>query len=315
VGIVVGTAALNGPVLDGLRDRNAGLISDKRALEGDVRGLQSDVETADDLVRTLSTDLVGGRLSGQRVLLVTAPGTEGRQAEQLTTVIEAAGGSVTGRLALQPALLDPGATQLLEDLVATVLPAGVQLPTGSAVGRAGAVLSSALLTRQGGSAVDRESAQQVVSAFAEAGLTELADAAETPAAATLAVLLTGPAPSEALDDEGKAALEALLDVAEQMQSRSNGLVVAGPSTSADEGGLVRALRADSGRDNVISSVDNVDRAVGQVAVVLALREQAQGGAGRYGGGQGASAPVPTGSPDPESSQPEPEPEPEPQPEG
>ncbi|MDQ3502978.1 MAG: copper transporter, partial [Actinomycetota bacterium] len=33
VGIVVGTTALNGPVLNGLRDRNAGLIGEKRALE------------------------------------------------------------------------------------------------------------------------------------------------------------------------------------------------------------------------------------------------------------------------------------------
>ena len=98
------------------------------------------------------------------------------------------------------------------------------------------------------------------------------------------------------------ALDGLLDVASELDTRSAGLVVAGPAESAVDGGLVRALRADSARDAVISSVDNADRAVGQVATVLALREQSDGGAGRYGGAQGASSPVPTGAPDEDDDQ-------------
>jgi hypothetical protein len=308
----VGTAALNGPVLEGLRRSNAGLISDKRALESDVRGLQADVDTADDLVRALSDELVGGRLTGQRVLLVTAPGAEARITDQVATTVVDAGGAVSGRLSLQPELFEPSSTQLLEDVVATVIPPGVRLPDGSAVGRAGAVLSAALLVQPGESPVDRDAAQQVVSAFQEAGLVDLADAGEDPATGTVAVLLAAPAPAEPLDDDGRSALDGLLDVAAELHSRSAGLVVAGPADAALEGGLVRALRSDAARDSLVSSVDNADRAVGQVAVVLALREQVQGGSGRYGGNQGASSPVPTGAPE-TPAQPEPEPQPAPQP--
>lgn len=317
MGIVVGTTALNGPVLEGLRRSNSGLISDKRALEGDVRSLQSEVDTADDLVRSLSGDIIGGALRGTRVLLVTAPGADGTTAEQLGTTITDAGGTVTGRLQLRPELFADENTQLVEDLVAGVVPAGVDLPEDSAVSRAAAVLSATLLTRPDGPEVDRESAAQVVPAFSEAGLVQLSDAGDAPPTATLAVLVAAPAPADDGGDGGDGGgvqVEGLLEVASQLQAAGSGLVVAGPSESALDGGLVRAVRADTARDAEISTVDNADRAVGQVAVVLALREQAQGGVGNYGGAQGADGPVPAARAEADS-QPDPQPQPAPQPTG
>ncbi|HWH29142.1 MAG TPA: copper transporter [Mycobacteriales bacterium] len=294
VGVVVGTTALNGPVLEGLRRSNSGLIGDKRALESEVRDLQTDVGTADDLVRAKADALVGGELSGQRVLLVQAPGAETRVVEQVGDMVRDAGGAVTGRLRLEPALLEPESTQLVEDLLATVVPAGVDLPEGSAARRAGAVLGAVLLQQPDGDAPDADAAAQVVPAFEEAELVSLEDAEDlTPA--TLAVLVADDAPDDQ-EERDEDALEALLDIAAELDARSAGAVVAGPAASVEEGGLVHALRGDGERDGQISTVDNADRAVGQVAVVLALREQLQGGAGRYGARQGASGPVPTGEP-------------------
>jgi hypothetical protein len=111
------------------------------------------------------------------------------------------------------------------------------------------------------------------------------------------VVLAGPAPDEEeqADQTRQSELEGSLALARELDGRSGGAVVAGPSESTLEGGLVRALRADSSLDAAVSTVDNVDRALGQVAVVRALREQLEGGVGRYGGGAGASAPVPTGA--------------------
>lgn len=281
-------------MLEGLRSSNSGLIGDKRALESDVRELQTDVDTADDLVRTMSDDLVGGELSGERVLLVAAPGAEQRVAEQVADTVVAAGGTVTGQLRLEAQLLESGSTQLVEDLLATVVPAGVDLPDGSAAQRAAAVLAAVLLRAPGGDAPDAEGAAQVVPAFEEAGLVSLEES-DDPAPATLAVLVADEAPEEPAEED-EVAVEALLEIADELDARSAGLVVAGSAGSVDEGGLVRALRGDSARDERISTVDNADRAVGQVAVVLALREQEQGRTGRYGARQGASGPVPTREP-------------------
>jgi hypothetical protein len=291
VGIVVGTAALNGPVLDGLRRSNAGLISDKRALESDVRELQGEVDTADDFTRLLSGDLVGGLLDGERVLLVLAPDADRQVADQLAATLTEAGAQVTGRLALQPDLLDPEQRQLVDDLVAQVVPAGLELPEGSAVARASVELAAALLVPPGEEPIDRDAAQQVVSAFEEAGLVELRDEGEQITPATVAVLLAGAPPAEEQDDDAQTQREGLLSLARALDGSSGGAVVAGPPEAALEGGLVRALRADDALDAEISTVDNADRALGHVAVVRALVEQLQGGAGRYGSSSGAT-PVP-----------------------
>ena len=299
VGIVVGTTALNGPVLDGLRRSNTGLISDKRALESDVRDLQGDVDTADDFARALTPDLVGGRLDGQGVLVVLAPNADPQVADQLATMLGAAGARVTGELALQPAVVDPEQRQLVDDLVAQVVPAGPPLPDTTA-GRAAAVLSAALLVRRDQEPLGRDEAQRIVSAFEEAGLVSLNDEGEELVPATSAVFLAGAGPEEGQDEddeEGKAEarqseIEGLLAFAAELDGRSGGAVLAGPASSTADGGLVRALRADSGLDAEVSSVDNAHRAVGQVAVVRALAEQLEGGSGRYGGTGSAEAPVP-----------------------
>jgi hypothetical protein len=303
VGIVLGTTALNGPVLDGLRDSNSGLISDKRALQSDVDELTGELDTSDAAARLLAGDLVGGRLDGQGVLLVLLPDADRQTADQLTRFLTDAGAVVTGRLAVQPALLDPEQSQLVDDLVAQVVPAGVELPEGPSVARAAAELAAALLVRPGDDALERDAAQQVLSAFEEAGLVELTDEGDQLVPATAAVVLAGPAPDPDEQQQQQeqqqlrqAQLEGLLALARELDGRSGGAVVAGPPEASLEGGLVRAVRADSDLSAVVSSVDNVNRAVGQVAVVRALSEQLQGGAGSYGGTSGASAPVPTGAP-------------------
>lgn len=299
VGIVVGTTALNGPVLDGLRARNAGLIGEKRAAQADVDALKSEVDTADAFARTLAPDLVGGRLDGQSVLLVLTPDADRQVAEQLSTALTEAGALVTGRLSLQPALLEPGSGQLVDDLVASVVTPGLQLPEGAAVARAATQLAAALLVRPGDEPLERDAVQQVVSAFEEADLVQLDDQGEQIVAATTAVLLTGrpPVEQEQVQDDGRQAqLEGLLSMARSLEGASGGAVVAGPTEAAKDGGLVRAVRSDSALDAAVSSVDNVHRAVGQVAVVRALAEQLQGGAGRYGGTGSASAPVPPAAP-------------------
>ena len=295
VGIVVGTTALNGPVLDGLRDRNAGLISEKRALQSDVDLLGGEVDTADEFARALAPDLVGGRLDGQGVLLVLGPDADPQVADQLATMITESGARVTARVALQEPLVDPGQRQLVDDLVAQVVPNGLQLPDTTA-GRAAAELAAALLVAPDQDPLPRDSAQEIVSAFQEAGLITVSDNGDELAPAGTAVLLAGKPPvrdeDEQAGDGGQSQIEALLAIVGELDGRSGGAVLAGPAESTGDGGLVRALRADSGRDAAVSSVDNVHRAVGQVAVVRALVEQLQGGSGRYGGTGSAEAPVP-----------------------
>lgn len=295
VGIVVGTAALNGPIQDGLRSNINRLTDDKRALESDVQELRGQVAAADDFATRLAPELVGGSLEDQRVLLVTTPQTPGDLAERIRPLLADAGASVTGRLEVQPALAETEQRQLLEDVVAQVVPAGVELPDGEPVERAAAELAAALTTGPEAPQVDAGEAQAVIAAFEEA---ELVDFSPEPGAedaltsATLVLLLAPVGPEAEPSTKQQQQLESLLSIAAAFDERSRGVVVAGAASSARDGGLVRALREQSSTSDAVSSVDNADRGVGRVAAVLALAEQAADGVGQYGAGPGAAAPLP-----------------------
>jgi len=295
VGIVVGTAALNGPIQDGLRSSINGLTADKRALEGDVEQLRAEVSASDDFATRVGPRLVDGALEAQRVLLVTTPETPGDLAERLRPLLVDAGASVTGSLEVRAALGEPEQRQLLEDLVAQVVPAGVKLPSGDPVERAAAELAAALTSGSGAKAVDAGEAQAVVSAFEEADLVRFtpepgAEDGLTPA--TLVLVLAPSGPTKEPSTAGQLQLDAMLALADAFDDRSRGAVVAGPAPSALDGGLVQALREQTSVAADVSSVDNADRGIGQVAAVLALAEQLKDRAGQYGAGPGASSPLP-----------------------
>ena len=296
VGIVLGTTALNGRVLDDLRGRIEDLSGDKRDLEDDVQGLRADVRASDEFAAGVAPGLVSGSLDRQRVLLVVTPATPTDLAERLTPLLEAAGASVTGQLRVLPALSDPASRQLVEDLVADVLPGGVDLPDGEPVERAAVELAAALSTEAGEDGIDPAEAQAVLSAFEEADLVQYAGEADALQQATSVVLLGGAAPDGPPEDAVLAEQQTVLTLAGAFDDRSGGTVVAGPTGSSADSGLLRVLRDDSGVARRVSSVDNADRGVGQIAVVRALAEQLRGAVGAYGAGAGASGPLPSPAP-------------------
>ena len=295
VGIVVGTAALNGPIQDGLRRSIQEQAQDKRALESDVRELQGQVAASDDFATSLGPQLVKGALADQRVLLVTTPQTPADLGERLRPLLTDAGAAVTGTLEVRDAFGEPEQKQLLEDLVAQVLPAGVKLPDGSPFERAAAELAAALTSGPGNDPVDTGEAQAVVAAFEEAELVSFRPepgAEDGLTSATLVVVLAPDGTRTAPSAGQQQRLDALLSLATAFDARSRGAVVAGPASSAVDGGLVRAVRDSSTTASDVSTVDNADRGIGRIAVVRALAEQVDDGAGQYGAGPGASAALP-----------------------
>ena len=321
VGIVLGSATLSGPISDKLTGDVTRLSADKRALESQVGELRTSLDASDQFAAAVAPRLVSGTLADRRVLLVTAPQTPGDLPERLVPVLRAAGARVTGTLQLLPALSDRSSSVLVEDLVAQVVPAGVELPEGEPVERATAELAAALVRPSAGKGVDPAEAQAVVSAFEEAELVRFDATGEVIEQADLAVVLTGeraqaPAPDGPAADgpaadgpaaDGPAAdgravdleqswseqQQALLGLVRELDARSDGAVAAGPLGSAGDAGLLQLLRAEPAVARAVSSVDNADRGAGLVAVVLAL---AQPRAGQFGAGEGATAVLPAAAP-------------------
>ena len=106
-----------------------------------------------------------------------------------------------------------------------------------------------------------------------------------PAAANLVVVLTGGALT-GVDAGDAAAVTARL--AAELDRAGAGAVLAGRAGSADATGAVGVARADAASTSGLSTVDDVQTGAGRVAAVLAVREQLDGRAGRYGTGPRAA---------------------------
>lgn len=294
LGIVFGTTALNGNIVDNLRSSNNGLIKEKRGLETSVRDLRNQVGRRDEFTKAMAASLVAGRLPDERVLFVATPDASADTLKELQDIVARSGALSTGVLRLRGDLLDPTKSQVVDDVVARVAPAGLSLPEGTPTDRAAVQLAAALTARGGTDGLSDDASAKVIGGYSAADLVQFQPPAEpNDDPATLVVLVTAGGPGEPLDEAAQLEQRGVLTLARALDTRSDGVVVAGPVASAEAGGLIEAVRADSDLRERVSTVDVADAPYGQVAVILALDEQDAGGAGRYGQGPGSEAAAPT----------------------
>ncbi|HEU0089514.1 MAG TPA: copper transporter [Pseudonocardiaceae bacterium] len=289
VGVVLGSTKISERVLSGLsadRDELGRQVSELQA-EGAAREAQL-AETS-TFVQAVGPRVVRDTLRDRSVVVVTTADADPADRDALTTLLSKAGATVTGELQLTTAFSDPARADQLSELTARLLPAGRQLPMTTDAGTlTGGLLGSLLLVdpRTG-----QPQASPVESAAAFAGLGDggFIRLGRQIRPAQLAVVLTGSATgAEGSGDR----TGTVARFATQLDRSGAGAVLAGRPGSAAATGPIGVVRADTAATSMLSTVDNVSTAAGRVATVLALAEQAQGRAGRYGTADTAQAPVP-----------------------
>lgn len=286
VGLVLGTAALNGTVANQISDQVSGLRNSNGQLRDQVEELQTRAASQDDFVREIAPGLLAGQLTGRRVLVVSGPTADNDDRDKVVTMLKTAGATITGQVRLRADYTDPNKDDALQDLTARVTPAGVTtLPNdGVGVRTASALLATVLLTNAAPiTALNRTT---ILTAYVQLGVLDLDGQIGEPG--TAVVIVTG-APET---DEGAAVRnEAFLSVVKEFDTVAGQMVLAAP-TAAGTGNPVAAVRDDGRLAKTISTVDGVSLAEGQVATAMALAEQFTGRAGQYGTGSGASARIP-----------------------
>lgn len=301
VGLIVGVTALSGPAQSGLRTElnqvskiNSSLAKEKQDLTNQVNADQAFAEGAADR-------LLRGLLTGQKVVLVLAPGADGAVTSGVTTALQQAGATVTGQVSLSSSFLDTtGHTESslagLAEQLASV--AGVTLPSQSVnsavTGQqdAAAVLAAGILSKDG-AGLAASAIQEILSPFGQAGYLTVSNSAggTTLAQATLAVLV---APAGAPSASSTIANEVLVALAQELQAAGRGTVMVAGTDSIGSGSAINAENSVS----QVSTVDNADTESGQIMVAQALAELLNGGKPTaYGIGPGkAPSPAPTPSP-------------------
>lgn len=289
IGLVVGTAALNGPVADSLKDRVNALGKDNKQLRETVSSLQEEANREEDFATEAAPLMLGGKLSGRRLAIVTMP--SGRDnAENVIKMLELAGATITGRIDIQDKFVNPDNSVELLDLAdqasqPTISLAG--LPANiDGIETSSALLASALLDRPAAATpVTPADLRALLAAYTSAGYIGVEGKVTGPAEA--AVIVSG---QPHTDSESVKKDEAVVTVAVQFD-RLGKVVVSG--VGATDGNLVAAVRGDPTLSKSISTVDNGNTTQGQLVTALAVWEQLAGGkVGQYGLAAGAGSLMP-----------------------
>ncbi|MCZ7438286.1 copper transporter [Micromonospora sp. WMMC241] len=290
IGLVVGTAALNGPVADSLRENVNGLRKDNSLMRQSVNSMQKQLETEEDFAAEMAEVVLPGKLNDRRVVVVSLP--SGRdQTEGVVKMLRTAGADVTGRIDVQDKFINPDSNNNLLELAVTAARPNsaptANLPgNGHGVETSSALLANVLLDRPAGSAAVTETDRRaVLQQYATAGYLTPEDKISGPAEAV--VLVTG---QPYVDKDSAKKDESVVKIAD-MFDRAGAIVIAGMGSTG--GNVVAVVRGDPTLSQTISTVDNANTVQGQLVTSLALAEQLSGKkAGQYGVGDNAASRLP-----------------------
>lgn len=286
IGLVVGTAALNGPVADSLNDNVNALRKDNKQLRENLVSLQNEVKREEDFATEAAPIILAGKLTNRRIAVVTLP--SGRDyADGVIEMLGKAGAKVTGRVDVQDKFVNPDNSLELLDLAdkakqPTVPTTG--LPANSdGIETSSALLAAVLLDRA--APVAEADRKAVLTAYTAAGYIAVGQKVVGPAEALVVV-----AGLPYVDRDSAKKDAAVVTMVGQFDKPAP-LVVAG--NGAGDGNVVEGVRGDPTLSKTISTVDNASTAQGQVVTALATAEQiTQNKAGHYGLAAGATSLMP-----------------------
>lgn len=289
IGVVLGSTALSGRLLSGLADDKSSLGKQVSDLQAQRNALNARLDDADRFGTSVGPLVVKGQLDQRTVALVTTSDATPADRDAVRNLLKSAGATVTSEVQLTENFTDPAKNDQLRALVPRIVPAGVQLPTASDAGTlAGGLLGPILLLNPQNNQAQSAAAESAsaLSALSQGGFVRTSGDLKP---AQLAVVITG---AQAAGDGAGDRAATVARFATQLRHSGVGAVLAGRAGSADGTGPVGVVRADTAATSVLSTVDDVDSAAGRVVTVLALREQLDGHAGRYGTAGNAQAPAP-----------------------
>ena len=286
IGLVVGTAALNGPVVDTLKDRVDGLSKDNSNYREQANQYREELNRSQEFATQLSPALLNGKLANRKILVVVLPSGQDH-ADGVTSMLEVAGATITGRVTVQDKFFDPANAYELLDLAErasrpTVPAEGLPL-NSDGVETSSALLAVALL--QKAPAVTPQDLTAVLTAYTEPGYIKVSDDMVPGAEAT--VVVSGLPP---VDRDASKKNQNAVTLTTQFHT-NRPVVVAG--NGIGEGNLVSEVRGDPTLVKEVSTVDNVSTTQGQLCTALTVIERVVAGkVGQYGLSAGASSQVP-----------------------
>ena len=277
-GVVLGGGPLQGDDTETSTGNDARTSSEPRS----AGASRQQVRTFDEAyLRATAPALLGDRLEGRTVAVVTLPGADPEQVAAVRELVGVAGGAVTAEARVRPELLDVANRQLVAELARqTQETAGerVRAPDGvEGYELTGRLLGHALVDGEDGGAATDATGENILAGLTTARL--LSTAEPVSRRGSLVLVVAGPPNGSADQRQGAGSIIAALT--EGLEGSGDGVVLAGPAAAGAADGVVAAVRATRAREDV-STVDALDSPAGAVVAVRALAAEADGVTGHYG---------------------------------
>ena len=257
IGIVLGSTELQGTTLDALRAVNGSLTNKLNAANAQRAGYEQQANAGDAFLGTAASKLLDATLTGDRIVIVTEPGSPSSVVNGVKAAAALAGATVTGTVALQPKFNDlSGATQAslaainAQQASATgaVLTTASASQTGYQQNAAQLIATAILNTTADQPGLTVPAAQLLLQAYAQGGY--LSDSGAPWNRATLAVIVApGSVPADGANDPAN---QVLLAVAQEFATLSAATLVAGSVAGTTPAGQrhLGAARQQRGRRGV-----------------------------------------------------------------
>ncbi len=286
IGLIVGTAALNGPLSDELKHQVTQLSAQNQQYRSQVNNLNAEVNQKEQFANQIAPLVLPNKLTGRRVVVMSMQQSQA-DVKGLETDLTMAGAKVTGHVEIEDSLFKPSNNETLLDLASQALTTSAisGLPANSdGVETATALLAATLLDHQ--PVVPPRSQQTILSAFTNAHFINVDG--DVTGTADAVVMLAG---LPYTDQDAAAENQNTVTMVDQFDKAAP--IVVGAASTAGTGNVIGAIRGDASLSKTVSTVDNDSTLQGLLAVTLALNEQAVfGRTGHYGLASSATALLP-----------------------
>jgi hypothetical protein len=301
VGIAVGATAVEPNVASALRKELQHASKSNAQLFAQNSQLTKQVSADDAFAQAASGTLLDHLLTGERVVLVTAPGADTATVNGIKSTLTKAGATVTGTVSLTPQFFDVSAytETTLTARARAVAPPGVSSSDTNAnqvIGQqvAAKVLAKAIMDPSGVPTLPPDQTNRIISGFA--GFLQVSNGGggtNLSGQATVAVVVS-PATTSANATSLSPENLALIYLTHYLQQAGRAAVLAGSLPGSGAGSAIDAVTS-GGANVALTTVDNADSVIGQIIVAQALRDLLDGHSPTaYGVGPGtAPSPAPT----------------------
>jgi hypothetical protein len=287
VGLILGTAALNGPAIEAFESNIQSLRDGNEQLRAQVEEMEADLEDDQAFATAIAPSYLAGKLTDRNILVVALPGADTAYVDGAIEMLGYAGATVSGRLSVLDDFFDPAKADALGDLADLSTPATVTAPvTYDSVAAMSYVLAAVTTGEAAGAtvAITPGDITEVTTGLSELGMITVET---SPTGTADGVLnLAGPGSTDSDAAHRNAGMVAFANA-----FAADDPTVYGATTSTGDGNPIITLRAESA--DTVATVDNVLTTQGQIAAIVALADFVNTATvDHLGTGEGASGLLP-----------------------